>query len=66
LLKGSVRGVYRRASLPSEAKSLAKKRAGRRAWSPIAANAIVECATMPLTQWRERALFAGGKVMAAL
>jgi hypothetical protein len=37
----------RRRSEPSEAKRQAKNRAGKRAWSPIAAKAIVECACVP-------------------
>lgn len=41
------RSDQRARSEPSEAKRQAKKRAGSRAWSPIAAKAIVECACVP-------------------
>jgi hypothetical protein len=43
------------ASHPSDASSRAKNRAGRRAWSSIAAKAIVECALSPLATLHERA-----------
>src|SRR5918997_2063450 len=46
--------LQRRRSEPSEANSLAKKRAGSRAWSPIAAKASVERA-LPFAPAHERA-----------
>ena len=46
----------RRRSEPSEAKRRAKKRAGSRAWSPIAAKAIVECAIVPRSAGRRAVL----------
>jgi hypothetical protein len=48
--------ALQRGSEPSEAISLEKKRQGSRAWSPIAAKAMVERAPIPSAPARGRIL----------